>query len=205
MYRSEYGHTVSPPDRSVGMVGGGGQQVMYRFANDRVAFVRDRLGEGARGAQQKKGKAATFDEQRRKRALLRKKLRLEQQAAQPQGTNYWTTHEGKGHVVPTERIYPEGFKGQMYPAGAAANHPAAPELRRWVTEGCPVDTGPRWTMEQIKTALERGPHLSAMKPDAMRAFKDEVASKLENNQVRIISWDDVKHDPPSELKLSPMA
>ena len=97
MYRSEYGHTVSPPVRSVGMVGGGGQQVMYRFANDRVAFVRDRLGEGARGAQQKKGKAATFDEQRRKRALLRKKLRLEQQAAQPQGTTYWTTHEGKGH------------------------------------------------------------------------------------------------------------
>ena len=44
-----------------------------------------------------------------------------------------------------------------------------------------------------------------MKPDAMRAFKEEVASKAEKNQVKIITWDDVKDDPPKELKLSPMA
>ena len=130
---------------------------------------------------------------------------MEQQAAQPQGTNYWTTHKGKGQVVPTERIYPEGFRGQMYPAGAAVNHPAAPELRKWATEGCPVDTGPKWTPEQIQAALERGPHLSVMKPDAMRAFREEVASKMEKDQVKIITWDDVKDDPPKELKLSPMA
>ena len=44
-----------------------------------------------------------------------------------------------------------------------------------------------------------------MKPDAMRAFREEVASKVEKNQAKIITWDDVKHDPPKELKLSPMA
>ena len=94
-----------------------------------------------------KGKAKSFEELRKKRAALRKKTRLEQQARQPQGTSYWTKHKGEGKVRPKERIYPKGFKGQMYPTGAAANHPAAASLRQWATEGCPVDTGPQWTME----------------------------------------------------------
>ena len=59
-------------------------------------------------------------------------------------------------------------------------------MRKWAIDGCPVDTGPRWTTEQIQAALKRGPHLSAMKPDAMRAFKEEVASKVEKNKVEII-------------------
>ena len=36
-----------------------------------------------------------------------------------------------------------------------------------------------------------------MKPEAMQAFKDEVTEKLGKNQVRIISWDDVKNNPPN--------
>ena len=62
-----------------------------------------------------------FEAKRKKRAILRKKMRLEQQTLQPQGTSYWTEHKGQGQTMPTERVYPEGFKGQMYPAGAAAN------------------------------------------------------------------------------------
>ena len=83
-------------------------------------------------------------------------------------------------------MYPKGFKGQMYPAGTAAVHSAAAELKKWATEGCPVDTGPQWTVDQIKAALQRGPHLSAMKPEAMAAFREEVASKLEQKQVKIL-------------------
>ena len=56
--------------------------------DDCNATVLDRPGEGAKAVEQKKGEAATFDEQQRKRALLRKKLRWEQQAAPQQGTNY---------------------------------------------------------------------------------------------------------------------
>ena len=62
-----------------------------------------------------------------------------------------------------------------------------------------------WTDEQIKAAIERGPHLSAMKPEAMQAFTKEVTEKLKKNQVKIISWDDIKNDPPKQLKVSPMA
>ena len=43
------------------------------------------------------------------------------------------------------------------------------------------------TEEQIKAAIERGPHLSAMKPAAMRAFREEFAKKVGKNQVRILS------------------
>ena len=64
-----------------------------------------------------------------------------------QGTSYWTEHKGQSQTRPSERVYPEGFKGQMYPAGAAANHPAAATLRQWATKGCPVETGPAWTEE----------------------------------------------------------
>ena len=60
-------------------------------------------------------------------------------------------------------------------------------------------------MAQIEAALRRGPHLSAMKPEAMKAFKEEVASKLKQKQVRILSWEGIQSKPPSELKLSPMA
>ena len=62
-----------------------------------------------------------------------------------------------------------------------------------------------WTEEQLKAAIERGPHLSAMKPAAMKAFREEVAEKVGKNQVRILSWDDIKTDPPKQLKVSPMA
>ena len=68
-----------------------------------------------------------------------------------------------------------------------------------------MDTGPQWTVDQIRAALQRGPHLSAMKPEAMAAFREEVASKLEQKQVKILEWDKIKHDLPKELKLSPMA
>ena len=62
-----------------------------------------------------------------------------------------------------------------------------------------------WTEEQIRAAMERGPHLSAMKPEAMRAFREEVAEKIKKNQVRILSWDDIKSDPPKQLKVSLIA
>ena len=132
-------------------------------------------------------------------------MKLEQQASQSQDVNDWTTHQELGKERPRRREYPRGFKGQMYPVGTAAAHPAAADLKKWATEGCPVDTGPQWTREQINAALERGPHLSDLKPEAMEAFQEEVASKLEQKQVRILQWDDIKQGPPKEMKLSPMA
>ena len=46
--------------------------------------------------------------------------------------------------------------------------------------------------------------MSAMAPEAMSAFHDEVASKVEQGQARIITWEDILRNPPKELKLSPI-
>jgi hypothetical protein len=51
----------------------------------------------------------------------------------------------------------------------------------------------------------RGPHVSTMDPAAMDQLAGEVAEKVRNKQARIVLWDDVKHNPPSKLKISPIA
>ena len=47
--------------------------------------------------------------------------------------------------------------------------------------------------------------MSALAPDAMQAFREEVTRKVELGQVQIISWDDIKDDVPEELKISPIS
>ena len=93
----------------------------------------------------------------------------------------------------------------MYPTGAAATHPAAEDLRQWAEHGCPVDTGRQWTPEQIKAALERGPHMSALAPEAMQAFREEVVQKIAQGHAKVIPWDEIKDNLPKELKLSPIS
>ena len=93
----------------------------------------------------------------------------------------------------------------MYPSGAAELHPAAEFLKDCATNGCPVDTGQAWAQETIIQAVERGPHISAMEPDAMMAFRTEVAEKIEKGQAKIVRWDDIKHNIPTELKISPIS
>ena len=51
----------------------------------------------------------------------------------------------------------------------------------------------------------RGPHVSAMVPEAMKQLQLEVAEKEKNDQVRVIKWDDIKDNLPKELKVSPIA
>ncbi|EJK76910.1 hypothetical protein THAOC_01298, partial [Thalassiosira oceanica] len=174
-------------------------------ANKRARLKRKLAEELASLHQDEPHQHATFEEGRKQRARERKRLRQELQQNQPAGTSYWSEHGGQGQARPTERQYPEGFKGQMYPTGAAATHPAADELKKWAMDGCPVDAGPPWSTEQIQKAIERGPHISALAPDAMQAFREEVTKKVEQGQVKIIAWDEIKDEVPKELKISPIS
>ena len=63
----------------------------------------------------------------------------------------------------------------------------------------------KWTAEELEAAIERGPHISAMDPDAMKQLNAEVAEKVKRGQVRVVNWDDIKSNPPPELKVSPIA
>jgi hypothetical protein len=51
----------------------------------------------------------------------------------------------------------------------------------------------------------RGPHKSALSPEALAHFAEEAAKKLQLGQAYIINWDDIKDNPPKELTILPIA
>jgi hypothetical protein len=93
----------------------------------------------------------------------------------------------------------------MCPNGQALHHPAAKLLKDWATFGCPTKTGKPWSKSEICKAIERGPHCSALSPDAIAHFTAEADKKVQTNQARLVLWDTIKDNPPKELKISPIA
>jgi hypothetical protein len=57
----------------------------------------------------------------------------------------------------------------------------------------------------MQEAVERGPHVSALNPEAIAQMAEEVEEKVRKGQVRVVEWDMIKHNPPKELKISPLA
>ena len=66
-------------------------------------------------------------------------------------------------------------------------------------------TGRDWTQAEMSAAILRGPHESALSPEAIEHFTKEVAEKVASGQARVVNWEDIKHDPPKQLKISPIA
>jgi hypothetical protein len=93
----------------------------------------------------------------------------------------------------------------MCPSGKAVTHPAASLLNKWATYGCPTKTGQPWTKDEIWAAVERGPHRSEQSPEAIEHFAIEVAEKVRTKQAQLVPWDNIKDNPPSKLKISPIA
>ena len=63
-------------------------------AGRRISKGEHKHSPALQGEDQVDDKGTQFDEIRKKRARLRKKLRLEQQASQSQDVDHWTTHQG---------------------------------------------------------------------------------------------------------------
>ena len=57
----------------------------------------------------------------------------------------------------------------------------------------------------MQAAIDRGPHQSALAPDAIEQLTTEVREKVAAGQARIVDWRDIMHDPPPQLKISPIA
>jgi hypothetical protein len=93
----------------------------------------------------------------------------------------------------------------MCPANLALHHPAADLLTEYATLGCPTEMGKPWTREQIEAAITRGPHISALDPEAAAQLRAEVDEKVKLGQARLVMWDDIRHNPPPQLKISPIA
>ncbi len=142
------------------------------------------------------------------KGLLRRQNKRMRQAAQlrQQLTPQWTDYGGKNGTVAfghTGRKDAEG-KG-MAPRGLACAHPAGNLLHEWELYGCPTMTGREWTIDEIQAAVERGPHQSALADNAIEHFRHEVEEKVAAGQARVILWEDIQHNPPPHLKVSPVA
>lgn len=101
------------------------------------------------------------------------------------------------------------FNGLMIPRGKARTHPAGPMLLQYARDGCPVDVGRVWTNDEITAAAHRGPHVSALLPEAIAMMYVEAQAKVDEGFAEIIYLDEIEHLLGSEewrqLKISPLA
>jgi hypothetical protein len=106
---------------------------------------------------------------------------------------------------PTNHATCPPHRNSMCPVGRALQHPAADLLKEWATFGCPTKTGQRWSKSKIWEAATWGPHRLALSPEAIAHFAAKAAKKLRMKQACLVQWDDIKGNPPKELKISPIA
>jgi len=99
--------------------------------------------------------------------------------------------------------------GLMFPRGLARVHPAGPMLLQYDQDDCPVDARRRWSKAEIMAAAERGPHISALAPEAIAMMHTEVEAKVKGDFAEVIYLDvieDVLGDEEwTQLKISPLA
>lgn len=60
-------------------------------------------------------------------------------------------------------------------------------------------------VDQIQEAIDWEPHKSVLSPDAIDQLQQEVAKKVATGQACLVDWNDIKHNPPSQLKVSPIS
>jgi len=122
-------------------------------------------------------------------------------------TSQWTRHDGATLLDPEhwEQRTKTAEAREMAPQGLALKHEAAELLTDWEKIGCPTQTGRDWSLTEIQAAIDRGPHKSALEPDAIAHFAEEVADKVAKGQARVVLWDDIKDNHPRQLKVSPVA
>ena len=140
---------------------------------------------------------------------LRKQNKLHRQETlltQPV-TSQWQRHQGSTLLDDDhwDKRIKTSADSEMAPQGLALKHEAATILKDWEQFGCPTATGNDWTTTQIRAAINRGPHKSTLEPDALEHFATEVADKVAKGKARVVLWDNIKHDHPKQLKISPVA
>jgi hypothetical protein len=131
-----------------------------------------------------------------KRARQQKQMQQEDPA-------YWLVYQGI-FEVPPELDHLGQWRGVMCPKGLALHHPAAEKLLQYVMKGCPSRTGKPWTKEEMQEAINCGPQILTLVPEAMAQLADEIKEKERIGQCWVVLWDDIKDDPPVQLKISPL-
>ncbi len=83
-------------------------------------------------------------------------------------------------------------------------HPFVAILEQW-SNGVPVVCSPPWTQIALETAIARGPHTSALTPEARQLVMEEIDYQVAAGFSEIMLWSDVQALRPEHLKVSPLA
>jgi hypothetical protein len=83
-------------------------------------------------------------------------------------------------------------------------HPFVATLEQW-SDGVPVVCSPPWSSVAIETAVARGPHTSALAPEARQLITEEMEYQVAAGFFEIMLWSDVQALQPEHLKVSPLA
>jgi hypothetical protein len=57
----------------------------------------------------------------------------------------------------------------------------------------------------MQEAVDCGLHCSTMSNNAIAHFGAEVAEKVKSGQAKLVAWESIKDNPPTKLKISPIA
>ncbi len=80
----------------------------------------------------------------------------------------------------------------MCPQWCANSHPVVALLRKYAAEGCPVNVGKDWTLDQLEAAIECRPHISVLIPNLIEQIQIEAREKAEQGFAKIYKWDELK-------------
>jgi hypothetical protein len=116
----------------------------------------------------------------------------------------WTTYLGSA-ILPPAQARPSAYCNKMCPAGIALVHPTGDLLAEWSQLGCPTKTGKPWSKQEMWEAVARGPHQSSLSPEALAHFTEEIIEKVQAGQAKRGMWDDIKDNPPAQIKILPIA
>eukprot|EP00978_Attheya_sp_CCMP212_P018360 scaffold50114_cov54-Attheya_sp.AAC.1 len=98
--------------------------------------------------------------------------------------------------MPHEKKRGKVHRSLMRPAAWMDLHPFSPTLHKW-EKGVPVDCGEDWSRETIGLAIAKGPHASALTPEARKLVLEDVVYQVEAGFSRIITWESIKENPPA--------
>jgi hypothetical protein len=57
----------------------------------------------------------------------------------------------------------------------------------------------------MQEAVDWGPHCSALSDNSITHFGTEVAEMVKSGQAKLVTWESIKNNPPTKLKISPIA
>ncbi len=93
----------------------------------------------------------------------------------------------------------------MEPAPWMRFHPFVATLDYCWASGVSALCGEPWSEAAICAAIERGPHTSALTPEARDLINEEIKYQIQAGFSEMVLWRTIQHAYPTNLKVSPLA